>query len=104
MSGKKNKKTTQTWNFTNAGLYGGAENSQVHTQFHRNLGNKGRESSGLQPVGRNVQLGAGGDQVHTASQNDGLKGTALILSRSGSLRLKETHNFVTFKINDEWKR
>lgn len=73
----------------------------MHTQFHRNLGNKGRESSGLQPVGRNVQLGAGGDQVHTASQNDGLKGTALILSRSGSLRLKETHNFVTFKINDE---
>ena len=46
----------------------------MHTQFHRNLGNKGRESSGLRPVGRNVQLGAGGDQVHTASQNDGLQG------------------------------
>lgn len=60
----------------------------MHTQLHRNLGNKERESGGLGPVGRKVQLGAGGDQEYTASHSDDLKETALIFSRSGSLCFK----------------
>lgn len=71
----------------------------MHTQFHYEPGEQGKRIRWARPVGRKVQLGAGGDQVYTGSQSDDLKETALIFSQL--LCVLRDHDFVTLKINDE---